>query len=41
MHTLIDVKFPSSFACFLARSGYEGIFCVADFLQKAGIICRQ
>ena len=35
MHTLIDVKFPSSLACFLASSGYEGIFCVAD------IICRQ
>ena len=35
MHTLIDVKFSSSFACFLASSGYEGIFCVAD------IICRQ
>ena len=35
MHTLIDVKFPSSFACFLASSGYEGIFCVAD------IICGQ
>ena len=41
MHTLIDVKFPSSFACFSARSGCEGIFGRADFLQKADIIRRQ
>ena len=34
MHTLIDVKFPSSFACFLASSGYEGIFCVADIIRR-------
>ena len=35
MHTLIDVKFPSSFACFLAsHSGYEEIFCVADIIIR-------
>ena len=36
MHTPIDVKFPSSFACFLASSGYERIFCVADIRRQYG-----
>ena len=35
---LIDIKFWSSFACFTASSGYEGIFSVADILHIADVI---
>ena len=35
---LIDIKFWSSFACFTASSGYEGMFSVADILHIADVI---
>ena len=36
MFTSIDVKFLSSIACFLARSGEKGMFTSADILQIKG-----
>ena len=38
MLTLIWVKFPSSFACFSASSGYEGMSSWADTFQIACVI---
>ena len=41
MLTSIDLKFPSSFTCFLANSGYKGMFRLADVLQTAVAIRRH
>ena len=39
MHTLIDVKFPVSFVCSSANSGYyKEMFSLADNLQMAVVI---
>ena len=38
--TTIEVKFASSFACFMASSGYKGMFISADILQMADVIRR-
>lgn len=35
---IIDIKSWSSFACFTARSGYKGMFSVADILHIADVI---
>ena len=40
MLTSIDVKFPSSFACFSASSGEKGMIRFADILQIVNIFCR-
>ena len=40
MLTSIDVKFPSSFACFSASSGDKGMISSADILQIVNIFCR-
>ena len=40
MLTSIDVKFPSSFACFSASSGEKGMISSADILQIVNIFCR-
>ena len=39
MLTSIDVKFPSSFACFSASSGDKGMISSADILQIVDIFC--
>ena len=40
MLTSIDVKFPSSFACFSACSEDQGMISSADILQTVNIFCR-
>ena len=40
MLTSIDVKFPSSFACFSASSGEKGMIRFADILQIVNIFGR-
>ena len=41
MFVSIDVKFLSSFVCFSANSGYEGMCCLADMPDNTSLHIRS